>query len=75
MLHTTGDYFVCPTCVSCSGTCQCEKSVYHGLDLDNLPFGGCNQYLSRRKWSVSGEKKRKKRKKKWPTMEEFEFGY
>nr|DAM56877.1 MAG TPA: hypothetical protein [Caudoviricetes sp.] len=40
MLHTTGDYFVCSSCVSCSGTCQCEKSVYHGVDLDNLPWGG-----------------------------------
>lgn len=72
MLRTTGDYFVCPSCVSCMGTCQCEKSVYHGVDLDNLPWGGCEQFLSRRKWSVPVKKKRKK---KWPTMEEFEFGY
>ena len=73
MLYTD-NYFHCPSCVSCQGTCQCEKSLYYGVDLDYLPWGGCNQYLSRRKWSVDDEKKRKKRKKKWPTMEEFEYG-
>lgn len=41
MLYTD-DYFHCPSCISCQGTCQCEKSVYHGVDLDNLPWGGTN---------------------------------
>lgn len=75
MIITKGENFLCTSCISCQGCCQCEKSLYYGIDLENLPWDGCNQYLSRRKWSVKNEKKRKKRKKKWPTMEEFELGY
>lgn len=41
MLYTD-NYFHCSSCVSCQGTCQCEKSVYHGVDLDNLPWGVTN---------------------------------
>ena len=36
---------------------------------------GCRCYLSKRKWGVADRSgKTKKRKSKWPSMEEFEFG-
>lgn len=73
MLHTTGDYYVCQSCVDCNGTCRCEASEYYGIEEGALPWGGCNHFLSRRKWSVKDKKK--KRKNKWPSLEEFEFGY
>lgn len=74
MIHTTGDYYVCQSCVDCRGKCLCKQSEYYGVDSGVLPWGGCNHFLSKRKWSVDNEKKRKKRKKKWPSLAEFEFG-
>lgn len=73
MIHTTGDYYVCQSCVGCNGFCQCKASEYYGIDIGALPWGGCKHFLSKRKWSVPVKKK--KRKKKWPTMAEFVFGY
>lgn len=74
MIHTTGDYFVCLSCVDRQGTCQNKASEYYGIEEGALPWGGCTHFLSKRKWSVDNEKKRKKRKKKWPSLAEFEFG-
>ena len=39
------------------------------MELGYLPWDGCKLYLSRRKWGG-----KTKRKKKYPSMEEFEFG-
>lgn len=77
MIHSTGNYYVCLSCVDCQGTCQNKASEYYGVEEGALPWGGCKQFLSRRKWSVvdKQKKKRKKRKKKWPTLAEFEYGY
>jgi hypothetical protein len=72
MLHTTGDYYVCLSCIDCNGTCHCKASEYYGIEEGYLPWGGCNHFLSRRKWSVKDKKK--KHKNKWPSLEEFEFG-
>ena len=74
MIHTTGDYYVCQSCVDCQrDICQCKASDYYGMELGDLPWNGCKHFLSRRKWSVKNEKK--KRKKKYPTLAEFEYGY
>jgi hypothetical protein len=66
-----------PKCHSCvdgyRSECHCQKSVFFGMDLDNIPWEGCTCFLSQRKWSVC-DKPKKKRKKKWPSMAEFEFG-
>lgn len=72
MIHTTGNYYVCLSCIDCKGTCQCKQSEFYGVDFDNLPKNGCRHFLSRRKWAVP---MKKKRRKKWPTMAEFEYGY
>ena len=65
-----------PKCHSCVDgyrcECHCQKSVFFGMDLDNIPREGCSCFLSERKWG--GYDKAKKRKKKWPSMTEFEFG-
>ena len=64
-----------PKCIGCvdyyHDECHCSKSIYSGLSLSAIPWEGCQCFLSQRKW---GEKPKKKRKTKWPTMEEFEFG-
>lgn len=77
MIHSTGNYYVCLSRVDCQGTCKNKASEYYGMEEGALPWGGCRLFLSRRKWSMvdKQKKKRKKHKKKWPTMEEFEFGY
>lgn len=74
MIKTSGDYWMCQSCVDCMGKCLCKQSEYYGVADEELPWGGCKHFLSKRKWSVDGEKKRKKRKKKWPSLAEFEFG-
>lgn len=74
MIITSGDYWVCPSCVDFCDKCLCKQSEYYGVADGVLPWGGCNHFLSKRKWSVDNEKKRKKRKKKWPSLAEFEFG-
>ena len=66
-----------PKCYSCVDgyrcECHCQKSVFFGMDLDNIPWEGCPCYLSQRKWGGQNKPKRK-RKSKWPTMAEFELG-
>jgi len=42
------------------------------MDLDRIPWEGCPCFLSQRKWGH--DKPKKKRKKKYPSLEEFEFG-
>lgn len=63
-----------PKCVACvdyyRNECHCPKSIYCGTSLSHIPWEGCPYYLSQRKW----DKPKKKRKSKWPSMEEFEFG-
>lgn len=53
--------------------CHCQKSVYYGMALEQIPWDGCPCFLSQRKWSVH-DKPKKKRRKKYPNMEEYEFG-
>ena len=65
-----------PRCDACVdyylSECHCQRSVYCGMSMPNLPWEGCSCFLSRRKWG--GNSKPKKRRKKHPSMEEFEFG-
>ena len=68
-----------PKCHSCVDgyrcECHCQKSVFFGMDLDNIPWDGCTCFLSRRKWDgYEFGRKKKKRKPKYPSLEEFEFG-
>ena len=70
---TTGYEPKCQSCVDgyrCE--CHCQKSVFFGMDLDNIPWEGCSCFLSQRKLGFDKTKK-KKRKKRWPSMTEFEF--
>ena len=64
-----------PKCIACvdfyQGECHCQRSVYCGMSMPNLPWEGCSCFLSRRKW---GKNSKTKRKKKHPSLEEFEFG-
>ncbi len=66
-----------PKCIGCvdyyRNECHCPKSIYCGMDLDRIPWEGCPCFLSRRKWG-GHDKAKRKRKSKWPTMAEFEFG-
>lgn len=66
-----------PKCVGCvdyyNDECHCPKSIYCGTSLSHIPWSGCPCYLSQRKWG-GHDKPKRKRKKKWPTMAEFEFG-
>ena len=66
-----------PKCIGCVDyyrcECHCQKSVYCGMDIDKIPWNGCQCFLSQRKWGGC-DKPKKKRKKKWPSLEEFEFG-
>lgn len=67
-----------PKCDSCvdayNSECHCQKSVYYGMALEQIPWDGCPCFLSQRsKWSVH-DKPKKKRRKKYPSMEEYEFG-
>lgn len=39
MIHTTGDYYVCKSCVDCNGFCHCKASEYYGIDIGALPWG------------------------------------
>lgn len=63
-----------PKCYLCvdyyRDECHCPKSVYCGRSMPDVPWEGCQCFLSQRKW----DKPKKKRKPKWPTMAEFEFG-
>ena len=43
------------------------------MRLAAIPWNGCPCYLSQRKWGVH-DKPKKKRRKKYPSLEEFEFG-
>ena len=65
-----------PKCYSCVDgyrcECHCQKSVFFGVDLDHISWDGCTCFLSERKWSMCD--KPKKRKPKYPSLEEFEFG-
>ena len=65
-----------PKCHSCVDSyryeCHCQKSVFFGVDLDHIPWDGCPCFLSERRWGVHD--KQKKRKNKWPSLTEFEFG-
>lgn len=72
MMKSTGDYWVCLSCVDCNGKCLCKQSDYYGVAEEVLPWGGCNHFLSKRKWSVP---RKKKRKSKYPSLTEFEFGW
>ena len=66
-----------PKCIACvdyyHDECHCQKSIYCGTSLSHIPWEGCSCYLSQRKWG-GHDKPKKKRKKKWMSMEEFEFG-
>ena len=63
----------CSVCVDYyRGECHCQKSVYCGMDLEYIPWEGCLCFLSKRKWGC--DRPKKKRKKKWPSLAEFEFG-
>lgn len=66
-----------PKCIGCvdyyHDECHCSKSIYSGLSLSAIPWEGCQCFLSQRKWGGQDKPKRK-RKSKWPTMAEFEFG-
>lgn len=76
-IYKSRNYFVCQHCISASdGTCRCEQSNFYGMPLEQLPWEGCRCFLSERKWGWQDYrgKPKKKRKPKWPTMEEFEFG-
>lgn len=73
MIHTTGDYYVCQSCVDCDGTCNNKSSLYYGMKLGDLPWDRCKLFLSHRKYSIVGRPKRK-RKPKYPSISEFEFG-
>ena len=68
------DQHMCYSCVD-GYRCEfhCQKSVFFGMDLDHIPWEGCSCFLSQRKWGGC-DKPKKKRKKKWPSLEEFEFG-
>lgn len=60
----------CDYCVDAyNSECHCQESVYFGMALEEIPWDGCPCFLSQRKWSVHD-----KPKKKYPSMEEFEFG-
>ena len=63
-----------PKCIGCvdyyNDEYHCPKSIYCGTSLSQIPWNGCPCYLSQRKW----DKPKKKRKPKYPSMEEFEFG-
>ena len=65
-----------PKCLFCVDGYRCEchrqKSMYYWMDLDNIPWNGCTCFLSQRKWGY--DKYKKKRKPKYPSLEEFEFG-
>ncbi len=45
-----------PKCDSCvdaySSECHCQKSVYFGMALEQIPWGRCPCFLSQRRWSV-----------------------
>ena len=43
------------------------------MDLDCIPWEGCPCFLSQRKWG-GHNKSKKKRRNKYPSLEEFEFG-
>ena len=66
-----------PKCLSCvdgyRSECHCQKSVFFGVDLDHIPWDGCSCFLSEWKWGVQ-DKPKTKRRKKYPSLEEFEFG-
>ena len=66
-----------PKCNSCvdgyRNECHCQKSIYCGMDLDRIPWEGCPCFLSQRKWG-GHDKPKKKRRSKYPSLEEFEFG-
>ncbi|MCI7652766.1 MAG: hypothetical protein MSS51_00630 [Bacteroidales bacterium] len=64
MIHTTGNYYVCQSCVDCYGTCNNKSSLYYGMELGYLPWDGCKLYLSRRKHSIVDGHGRTKRKRK-----------
>ena len=68
-----------PKCYSCvdyyRDECHCTKSIYSGMSMPDVPWDGCTCFLLRRKWDgYDFGKKKKKRRKKWPSLEEFEFG-
>lgn len=76
MLHTTGDWYVCGSCIDCQGgKCVCKQSDFCGMGLGYLPWNGCRCFPSKRRCGQDyiGRPK-KKRNPKWTTMEEFEFG-
>ena len=66
-----------PKCIGCvdyyHDECHCAKSIYNGMSLSAIPWDGCPCYLSQHKWGVH-DKPKKKRKKKYPSLKEFEFG-
>ena len=66
----------CTSCVDGYGdVCHNPKSEFYGAEIGYAPWDGCRCYLSIRKWGVADRSgKTKKRRKKWPSMEEFEFG-
>lgn len=55
-----------PKCDSCvdayNSECHCQKSVYYGMALEQVPWTGCPCFLSQRKWSVHDKPKKKRRK-------------
>lgn len=66
-----------PKCCSCvdyyNDECQCPKSIYSGMSIPAIPWEGCPCFISQRKLG-GNDKQKRKRKSKWPTMAEFEFG-
>ena len=52
-----------PKCDSCvdayNSECHCQKSVYYGMALKQIPWDGCPCFLSQRKWSVYAKPKKK----------------
>lgn len=44
MMKSTGDYWVCLSCVDCNGKCLCKQSDYYGVAEEVLPWGGVQPF-------------------------------
>lgn len=70
-----GNFPKCESCVdSYCGKCNCQQSEFYGMGTEGIPWDGCRHFLSQRKWGGYDKPKKKRKKPKWPSLEEFEFG-
>lgn len=44
MIKTSGDYWMCQSCVDYMGKCLCKQSEYYGVADEELPWGGVSTF-------------------------------